>query len=82
MEHFRVHGLLGVSSGFSNTLMGALWPEVYGTRFLGAVRAMTVAVMVFASAMGPGLTGYLIDLGVSFPLQVLVMAFTALPRRA
>ncbi|UUP15579.1 MFS transporter [Nitratireductor thuwali] len=72
---FVFMGLLGVSSGFSNTLMGALWPEVYGTRFLGAVRAMTVAVMVFASAMGPGLTGYLIDLGVSFPLQVLVMGF-------
>jgi MFS family permease len=27
--------LMGVSYGFSSTLFGALWPELYGTRHLG-----------------------------------------------
>ncbi|MCT8991054.1 MFS transporter [Chelativorans sp. SCAU2101] len=70
---FVFMGLLGLSNGFSSTLMGALWPEIYGTRHLGAVRAMIVAVMVLATALGPGLTGYLIDIGVSYPLQIAAM---------
>jgi MFS family permease len=65
--------LLGISYGFTNTVFSALWPEIYGVRYLGAVRAMTVAIGVFATAAGPGLTGYLIDSGVGFPLQVVVM---------
>ena len=70
---FVFMALLGLSYGFSSTLFGALWPEIYGTRHLGSIRALTVAVMVFATAMGPGLTGYLIDHGVSYPLQILAM---------
>lgn len=70
---FIFMALMGVSYGFAQTLFGAVWPEIYGTRHLGAVRALTMAIMVFATAMGPGLTGYLIDLGVSFPLQIAVM---------
>ncbi len=34
---------------------------------------MIVAVMVLATALGPGLTGYLIDIGVSYPLQIAAM---------
>ena len=70
---FVFMALLGLSYGFSTTLFGSLWPEIYGTRHLGSIRALTVAVMVFATAMGPGLTGYLIDRGVSYPAQILVM---------
>ena len=70
---FLFMGLLGMSNGFSSTLMGALWPEIYGVRYLGAVRALVVAILVFATAVGPGLTGYLIDFGVSYPLQIAVM---------
>ena len=66
-------GLLGVSYGFSSTLFGALWPEVYGTEHLGSIRSLIVAVMVFSTAVGPGLTGALIDLGVSYPGQIFVM---------
>ncbi|GAB5506317.1 MAG: MFS transporter [Rhizobiaceae bacterium] len=67
---FAFMGFMGLSYGVSSTLFGALWPEVYGVRHLGAIRAVTVAIMVFATAMGPGLTGFLIDLGVSYPLQI------------
>ncbi|MEZ5791167.1 MAG: MFS transporter [Nitratireductor sp.] len=70
---FAFMALLGVSYGFSTILLGALWPEVYGTANLGAIRATIVAVMVFATAMGPGLTGWLIDLGVWYPHQILAM---------
>ena len=66
-------GLLGISYGLSSTLFGALWPEVYGSRYLGSIRSVVVALMVFATAMGPGVTGYLIDAGVSYPLQIVVM---------
>ncbi|WP_173931822.1 MFS transporter [Chelativorans sp. Marseille-P2723] len=70
---FAFMGLLGMSNGFSSTLLGALWPEIYGVRHLGSVRALIVAVTVLATAMGPGLTGYLIDIGVSYPSQIAAM---------
>jgi len=74
--------LLGISYGFSSTLFGALWPEVYGTKNLGSIRSITIACMVFGTAMGPGLTGYLIDLGTSYPLQILVMGIYCLAASA
>ncbi|WP_218042305.1 MFS transporter [Sphingobium fuliginis] len=66
--------LLGISNGFTSTLLGALWPEVYGVANLGGIRAMTVSAMVLATALGPGLTGILIDLGVDLPEQLLWMS--------
>jgi hypothetical protein len=65
--------LMGVSYGFSSTLFGALWPELYGTKNLGGIRSLIVAFMVFGTAMGPGLTGTLIDHGVSYPGQITAM---------
>ncbi|KXG86141.1 MFS transporter [Agrobacterium bohemicum] len=65
--------LYGISDGFSLTLFGSLWPEVYGVKYLGAIRAVIVATMVFASALGPGLGGMLIDSGVAFTSQIMVM---------
>ncbi|MFK7855131.1 MAG: MFS transporter [Granulosicoccus sp.] len=66
--------LLGCSYGVSSSVFGAIWPEIYGTRHLGAVRSMVSAAMVFASALGPGLTGWLIDRQLGFELQLLVMS--------
>ncbi|MEP1206459.1 MAG: MFS transporter [Rhizobiaceae bacterium] len=63
--------LLGCSYGMTSTLFGAIWPEVYGTRHLGSLRAVTISMMVFMSAAGPGATGWLIDLGVPFSDQLL-----------
>lgn len=65
--------LLGMSYGFSNTIMGAVWPEMYGTRHLGAIRSVVIAFLVFATSAGPGLTGFLIDSGVSYSLQLAAM---------
>ncbi|MCO5084290.1 MAG: MFS transporter [Rhizobiaceae bacterium] len=70
---FAFMALLGVSNGLSTTLFGAVWPEIYGLKNLGSIRALVVSASVLASAVGPGLTGYLIDLGVSYPGQILAM---------
>ena len=66
--------LVGVSYGFTAPLVGALWPEVYGIQNLGAVRSIAVAASVAATALGPGITGYLIDRGISLPDQMLFCA--------
>jgi len=66
--------LLGTSYGVSSAVFGAIWPEVYGTRHLGAIRSVVSAVMVFASALGPGMTGWLIDQGIGFEWQLIFMA--------
>jgi MFS family permease len=63
--------LLGVSSGFTSTLLGALWPEVYGLANLGGIRAIIVSAIVLSTALGPGLSGELIDRGVALPTQML-----------
>lgn len=57
--------LLGLSSGASQTVVGAIWAELYGTAHLGAIRAMVHAVAVCASALTPGLMGVLLDVGVT-----------------
>jgi MFS family permease len=75
---FVFMALLGLSYGFSSTLFGALWPEIYGLKHLGSIRAIMVAILVFATAMGPGLTGYLIDAGIPLPAQIVVMGLYCL----
>ena len=61
--------LLGISYGFSSTLFGAIWPEVYGTQHLGAIRSVIVSAMVLSTAAGPGVTGTLIDNGIALGTQ-------------
>ncbi len=62
-------GLFGVSYGFSNTLFGSFWPEAYGTKYLGSIRSVIQSAMVFSTALGPWITGLLIDRGVPLPTQ-------------
>ena len=61
---------MGLSYGVSSSLFNSLWPEVYGTRYLGSVRSIIMAFMVFSSAAGPGITGLLIDHGIAFTTQL------------
>jgi MFS family permease len=75
---FIVMVLLGISYGISSTLFGSLWPEIYGLANLGAVRSVTVAAAVLATAAGPGLTGTLIDRGVDLPAQMIFFGFYCL----
>jgi len=70
--------LMGISYGFSSTLVGSIWPEIYGTKHLGSIRALIVSFMVFGTAAGPGLTGWLIDSGVPYPMQIIAMGIYCL----
>ena len=62
--------LIALTQGAMNTVPVALWAEQFGTRHIGAVKAAAVAIMVFATAAGPGVIGYLIDRGIDFPAQM------------
>lgn len=66
--------VLGLGVGAGATLPGAFWAEHFGTRNLGGIKAMAAAVMVLGSAIGPGITGWLIDLGIAFPDQMVGIA--------
>ncbi len=66
--------LAGGTAGGAITILSALWAELYGTRNLGAIRALGVAGMVFASALAPGFMGWLIDLGIGLEDQIAGMA--------
>ncbi len=62
--------LIAITSGANATLPSAFWAEFYGTRNIGGIKAIATAAMVFGSAIGPAITGLLIDAGVSFPTQM------------
>ena len=75
---YLVMVLLGVAYGVSSTLFGSLWPGIYGTVYLGSIRAVTVSAVVIATAAGPGLTGTLIDQGVNLPRQMFYLGIYCL----
>ena len=56
-------GLVGISNGFANILGSSTWAELYGVKYLGSIKALTTALMVFATAFGTALFGILIDIG-------------------
>ncbi|MHA6324414.1 MFS transporter [Roseivivax sp. CAU 1753] len=66
--------LLALTQGGQSTLPSAFWAEFYGTRYIGAIKAMGAAVMVFGTALGPGITGLLIDAGLGIETQYLAIA--------
>ena len=63
--------LSGCTAGAGATLVSALWAELYGTRHLGAIRALAMAALVFAAALAPGSMGWMIDLGIGLEIQFL-----------
>ena len=65
---------LALTTGANSTLPNAFWAEFFGTAHIGSIKAMATAVMVFGSAIGPGLTGYLIDFGWGLDHQFLWIA--------
>ena len=61
----------GIAQGFQSTLATAIWAEFFGTMHIGGIKAIAGAIMVFGSAIGPGITGLLIDAGVAFSTQLI-----------
>ena len=56
-------GLVGVSNGLANVLGSSTWAEIYGVKFIGSIKALTTAFMVFSTAFGTAIFGLLIDNG-------------------
>jgi len=58
-------GLVGISNGWANVLGSSTWAEMYGVKYIGSIKALTTALMVFATAFGTALFGVFIDFGFS-----------------
>jgi MFS family permease len=65
---------LGLSSGANATLPNAFWAEFYGTKHLGSIKAAAAAVMVLGSAIGPAVTGVLLDYDLPLDTQYVAIS--------
>ena len=61
ISSFIFFGLIGISNGLANVLGSAVWAEIYGVKYIGSIKALTTALMVFSTAFGTALFGILID---------------------
>ena len=73
---FAFLGLIGVSNGLANLLGSSTWAEIYGVKYIGSIKALTTALMVFATAFGTALFGFLIDIGFSIENIATVSSFS------
>ena len=74
ISSFVFLGLIGITNGFANVLGSSTWAEIYGVKHIGSIKALTTALMVFATAFGTALFGFLIDFGFSVEQISLVSA--------
>ena len=63
MSAFIFLGLIGISNGLANVLGSSTWAEIYGVKFIGSIKALTTAFMVFSTAFGTAVFGLMIDNG-------------------
>ena len=71
---FLFLGLIGISNGLANVLGSATWAEIYGVKYIGSIKALTTALMVFSTAFGTALFGFLIDINFSIEQIAIVSA--------
>ena len=74
LSAFVFLGLIGISNGLANILGSSTWAEIYGVKYIGSIKAMTTALMVFSTAFGTALFGILIDNGFSIE-QIALVSF-------
>jgi len=72
VSSFVFFGLIGISNGLANVLGSATWAEIYGVKYIGSIKALTTALMVFSTAFGTALFGLLIDNGFSIEQIALI----------
>ena len=65
MSAFIFLGLVGISNGLANVLGSSTWAEIYGVKYIGSIKALTTAFMVFSTAFGTAVFGLMIDNGFS-----------------
>ena len=67
-------GLMGISNGLANVLGSSTWAEIYGVKYIGSIKALTTAMMVFSTAFGTAVFGMIIDFGYSIEVIALISA--------
>ncbi len=72
---FLFLGLIGISNGLANVLGSSTWAEIYGVKYIGSIKALTTALMVFSTAFGTALFGLLIDKGLTIEQIALISFF-------
>ena len=65
VSSYFVLGFMGISNGLANVLASSTWAEIYGVKYIGSIKALTTAMMVFATAFGTAIFGLIIDFGYS-----------------
>jgi len=71
ISSYFVLGLMGISNGLANVLGSTTWAEIYGVKYIGSIKALTTAMMVFSTAFGTAVFGLIIDSGYS--IEVIAM---------
>ncbi len=66
--------LIGVSTGLYTTMASPFYAERYGTLHLGAIKSVTTALMVCATAITPVVMGWGLDAGVTLSTMALAAA--------
>jgi len=72
ISSYFVLGLMGISNGLANVLGSSTWAEIYGVKYLGSIKALTTAMMVFATAFGTAVFGMIIDFGYSIEVIAII----------
>ena len=68
----------GTGTAAVSIIVGAIFAELYGAKHLGGIKALFAAASVLSSALGPGLSGLLLDAGVGFSSQCIGMGVVLL----
>lgn len=58
--------LMGLVLGAAGPVNNAMWAEIYGTRYLGEIKALATSLLVLSTALAPYLIGLFLDSGVAF----------------
>ena len=64
---FGVLVSFGAASGMTSAVTAPFWAEVYGVQYLGSIKAVATAAMIFASAMSPAIYGAMFDADITVP---------------
>ena len=58
-------GWMGLGTGITSVVLGAIWAELYGLAHVGAIRAFGTSTMVFSTGLAPMVMGLAFDSGTS-----------------
>ena len=56
--------IIGAGGGITSITGGPLFAKMYGTKYYGSIKSLSITAMILASAVSPPLTGYLLDSGI------------------